>query len=77
MPFGMFLHQDPFAHFSKHIFYMNHGLTMNTDKQSGVGEGKEMDFLPDINSVEWWLLNYEQTFHDGIMYQLLAPSLKI
>ena len=76
LPFGMFLHQDPFAHFSKHIFYMNHGLTMNTDKQSGVGEGKEMDFLPDINSVEWWLLNYEQTFHDGIMYQLLAPSLK-
>ncbi|MDY5467186.1 MAG: DUF2972 domain-containing protein [Campylobacter sp.] len=76
VPFGMFLHQDPFAHFSKHIFYMNHGLTMNTDKQSGVGEGKEMDFLPDINSAEWWLLNYEQTFHDGIMYQLLAPSLK-
>lgn len=76
VPFGMFLHQDPFAHFSKHIFYMNHGLTMNTDKQSGVGKGKEMDFLPDINSAEWWLLNYEQTFHDGIMYQLLAPSLK-
>ena len=76
VPFGMFLHQDPFAHFSKHIFYMNHGLTMNTDKQSGVGEGKEMDFLPDINSAEWWLLNYEQTFHDGIMYQLLAPGLK-
>lgn len=76
VPFGMFLHQDPFVHFSKHIFYMNHGLTMNTDKQSGVGKGKEMDFLPDINSVEWWLLNYEQTFHDGIMYQLLAPSLK-
>ena len=76
VPFGMFLHQDPFAHFSKHIFYMNHGLTMNTDKQSGVGEGKEMDFLPDINSTEWWLLNYEQTFHDGIMYQLLAPGLK-
>ena len=76
LPFGMFLHQDPFSHFSKHIFYMNRGLTMNTNRQSGVGEGKEMDFMPDINSVEWWLLNYEQTFHDGIMYQLLAPSLK-
>lgn len=76
LPFGVFLHMDPFSHFSKHIFYMNYGLTINTDKQSGVGEGKEMDFMPDINSVEWWLLNYEQTFHDGIMYQLLAPSLK-
>ena len=73
--FGLFLEQDPHKIFSKYLMYRTSG-TITAHKDKGVGEGKEMDFTPCIDSLDYWILDAEQSFHDGAIYSLLNGKIK-
>lgn len=67
--FGLTLDKNPHQILKNYIYYCNSGLT--TDVRSD-----EISLMPNINSIDLWLCDPSQSFHDGATFNLLSASLK-
>lgn len=74
-PFGLFLSTNPYQALKTYIFYMNSGINSDV-KDNGIGDEYSMAFKPSLNSIDWWLCDPSQSFHDGATFNLLRDSLK-
>ena len=52
------------------------GGSFEKKKEQRVGEGGEIHVRPCIDSIDYWMLDNAQTFHDGVLFNLLSGSLK-
>lgn len=59
---------------SKVIIYPQGGA-FEKKKMQKIGEGGEMNVRPCIDSIDYWMLDNTQTFHDGALFTLLSGSL--
>lgn len=52
------------------------GGSFEKKKEQRVGEGGEFHVRPCIDSIDYWMLDNTQNFHDGVLFSLLSGSLK-
>ena len=52
------------------------GGNFEKKKEQKVGVGGEMHVRPCIDSIDYWMLDNTQSFHDGVLFSLLSGSLK-
>lgn len=65
---GVFLDTDPKKFVKNHIYYINKDV-----KNSHADKPK----MPDINSVQGWIADAAQNFHNALQFALLKDSLKV